>query len=100
MFLPSQTIDVKQFIDARSFSPYQWLVIALCFLIFTVDAYDIVPIGYAEPSLICEWHITKAQLGTAMSAGVLGMTAGALLGGALSDWSSPKLVLIVMMMTS
>jgi AAHS family 4-hydroxybenzoate transporter-like MFS transporter len=100
MHLPSQTIDVKQFIDNRSFSQYQWLVIALCFLILTVDAYDIAAIGYAAPSLIGEWHITKAQLGTAMSAGVLGMTAGALLGGALSDWSSPKRVLIAMMMTS
>lgn len=100
MSLASQTIDVKQFIDDRSFSLYQWLVIALCFLILTVDAYDIVAIGYAAPSLIGEWHITKAQLGTAMSAGVLGMTAGALLGGPVSDRSSPKRVLIIMMMTS
>ncbi|MFM0340601.1 MFS transporter [Paraburkholderia fungorum] len=100
MPLASQTIDVKRFIDDRRFSPYQWLVIALCFLILTVDAYDIAAIGYAAPSLIGEWHIAKAQLGGAMSAGVLGMTAGALLGGAVSDWSSPKRVLIIMMMTS
>ena len=99
MHVSAQKIDVKEFIDNRSFSPYQWLVIALCFLILTVDAYDIVAIGYAVPSLIGEWHVTKAQLGTAMSAGVLGMTAGALLGGALSDWS-PKRLLIIMMMTS
>jgi AAHS family 4-hydroxybenzoate transporter-like MFS transporter len=56
MPLASQTIDVKQFIDDRRFSLYQWLVIALCFLILTVDAYDIVAIGYAAPSLVGEWR--------------------------------------------
>ena len=66
----------------------------------TVDAYDIVAIGYAAPSLIGEWHITKAQLGSAMSARVLGMRVGALVGGALLDWSSPKRGMIIMMMTS
>ncbi|CAB3790925.1 4-hydroxybenzoate transporter PcaK [Paraburkholderia caffeinitolerans] len=95
-----QTVDVKQFIDDRPVSLYQWFVIAVCFLILTIDAYDVVAIGFAGPSFIGEWHITKAQLGTAISAGVLGMTVGALLGGPLSDWTSPKRVLIVMLMTS
>ncbi len=90
MPLASHTIDVKQFIDGRRFSVYQWLVIALCFLILTVDAYDIVAIGYAAPSLI--WRVayyesTAGQCDECWRAG--NGTVGALLGGALSDWKQP-----------
>lgn len=100
MSAPSQTIDVIQFIDDRRLTPYQILVIALCFVILTVDAYDVIAIGYAVPSIIGEWHIAKTQLGTAISAGVLGMTVGALVTGPLADLTSPKRVMIAMLTIS
>jgi AAHS family 4-hydroxybenzoate transporter-like MFS transporter len=31
------TIDVQAFIDNRRFSPYQWLILVLCFLIVATD---------------------------------------------------------------
>jgi AAHS family 4-hydroxybenzoate transporter-like MFS transporter len=96
----SQSVDVVRFIDERRLSRFQLFVIALCFVILTVDAYDVVAIGYAVPSIIGEWHVTKAQLGIAMSAGVMGMTVGALTTGPLSDWSSPKRVMFAMLVVS
>ena len=32
-----KAIDIKAFIDERPISPYQWLLVALCFLVVTAD---------------------------------------------------------------
>ena len=58
---PSRTLDVQQFIDERRFSPYQWFVLILCFLIVATDGFDTAAIGFVAPSLAQEWHATKAR---------------------------------------
>ena len=74
---PSRTLDVQQFIDERRFSPYQWFVLILCFLIVATDGFDTAAIGFVAPSLAQEWHATKAALAPVMSAALVGLAIGA-----------------------
>ncbi len=47
----SNVIDVQQFIDEHPFSPYQWLILFICFLIVAADGFDTAAIGFvARPS--------------------------------------------------
>jgi AAHS family 4-hydroxybenzoate transporter-like MFS transporter len=91
---PSRTLDVQQFIDERRFSPYQWFVLILCFLIVATDGFDTAAIGFVAPSLAQEWHATKAALSPVMSAALVGLAIGALAAGPLADRIGRKKVLV------
>ena len=45
-------IDVKSFIDERPISAYQWLLVALCFLVVAADGMDVAIMGFVTPSII------------------------------------------------
>jgi AAHS family 4-hydroxybenzoate transporter-like MFS transporter len=89
-----RTLDVQQFIDERRFSPYQWLILILCFLIVAADGFDTAAIGFVAPALGQEWHVTKAALGPVMSAALAGLAFGALAAGPLADRIGRKRVLV------
>jgi AAHS family 4-hydroxybenzoate transporter-like MFS transporter len=91
---PSRTLDVQQFIDERRFSPYQWFVLILCFLIVATDGFDTAAIGFVAPSLAQEWHATKAALSPVMSAALVGLAIGAFAAGPLADRIGRKKVLV------
>ena len=58
-----KTIDIKGFIDERPISAYQWLLVALCFLIVTADGMDVAIMGFVAPSIIADWHISRPAFG-------------------------------------
>ncbi len=95
----SRTVDVQQFIDERRFSPYQWFILVLCFLIVATDGFDTAAIGFVAPSLAQEWHATKAALGPVMSAALVGLAIGALTSGPLADRIGRKKVLVGSVLT-
>ncbi|MGT2510456.1 MFS transporter [Cupriavidus basilensis] len=87
-------IDVKRFIDEQRFSPYQWGILATCFLMIAIDTYDAFAVGFVVPVLMQEWHIGKALFGPVMSASIFGMAVGALVSGPLYDRTTPKTVMV------
>ena len=95
--MTSQTpsIDVQHFIDAQRFSPFQWIVFVLCFLVVAADGFDTAAVGFVAPSLIDQWHISRAALGPVMSAALIGLGIGALLAGPMADRVGRKTVLSV-----
>ncbi|CAJ3861156.1 4-hydroxybenzoate transporter [Burkholderia pseudomallei] len=90
----ARQLDVQQFIDERRFSPYQWLILILCFLIVAADGFDTAAIGFVAPALAQQWHVTKAALGPVMSAALVGLALGALAAGPLADRIGRKRVLV------
>jgi AAHS family 4-hydroxybenzoate transporter-like MFS transporter len=76
------------------FSPFQWLIFALCFFIVLLDGFDTAAIGYIAPSLIKEWGVSKPALAPVLSAALFGLAAGALLAGPLADRLGRKTVLV------
>lgn len=89
-----KTIDIKAFIDERAISPYQWLLVALCFLIVTADGMDVAIMGFVAPSIIHDWAISRPAFGLVMSAAPLGLVIGALAAGPASDRIGRKRVLL------
>lgn len=91
---PGRTTDVQAFLDAHPFSPFQWTIFALCFLIVLLDGFDTAAIGYIAPSLIAEWGVARPDLAPVLSAALFGLAAGALLSGPLADRVGRKAVLV------
>ena len=88
------TLDVRLFINERTMSPFQWLLVVLCFLIVAVDGMDVAIMGFAAPSILADWHGSRSAFGLVMGAAPVGLALGALIAGSSSDWLGRRKVLI------
>jgi MFS family permease len=61
------------------------VVVALCTSINMVDGFDILAISFTAPAIGSEWTLSVRELGLLFSAGLAGMTLGALLLSPLAD---------------
>jgi MFS transporter, AAHS family, 4-hydroxybenzoate transporter len=75
-------------------TPRQAIVAVLCGIVALMDGFDTQSIGYVAPVLIQAWHIQRAMLGSAFSAGLVGSLFGAILLASLADRFGRKPVLI------
>jgi AAHS family 4-hydroxybenzoate transporter-like MFS transporter len=89
-----QALDVQQFLNRHPFSPFQWLIFGLCFVIVLLDGFDTAAIGFIAPSLIKEWGVSRPNLAPVLSAALFGLAVGALASGPLADKLGRKRVLI------
>ena len=90
----SNQLDVRQFINARTMSSYQWGLVLLCFLIVAVDGMDVAIMGFVAPSIMAEWQVSRTALGVVMGAAPIGLALGALIAGPLSDCWGRRTVLL------
>src|SRR6185295_15081518 len=79
-----RTVDIKAFIDAQRITAYQWLLVAICFLIVVADGMDVAIMGFVTPSILTEWNISRPAFGIVISAAPFGLVVGALVAGASS----------------
>ena len=94
MTASAQPVNVQTLLNEHPFSPFQWLIFALCFFIVLLDGFDTAAIGFIAPSLIKEWGASKAALAPVLSAALFGLAAGALSAGPLADRLGRKRVLV------
>ena len=87
-------INTKDLIDSRPFGAYQIWVFLLCFLAAVVDGYDVQVIGVALSGIRESLHLEPATLGVILTAGQIGVMAGALLLGPVSDRLGRKRMLV------
>ncbi|SMG61358.1 MFS transporter [Paraburkholderia susongensis] len=90
----ARPINVREFIDERAVSPFQWLVGFLTFVMISLDGWDTVIIGFVVPELIKEWGVTKQALAPVLSAALFGLAVGAFVGGPVADRFGRKRVLV------
>ena len=86
-------IDIKSFIDERPIAAYQWLLVALCFLVVVADGMDVAIMGFVTPPILQEWNISRPAFGLVISAAPFGLVLGALVAGPWSDRFGRKAVL-------
>ncbi|SIT39191.1 4-hydroxybenzoate transporter PcaK [Paraburkholderia ribeironis] len=90
-----RSVDVQTFIDHQRFSPFQWTILVLCFLVVAADGFDTAAIGFIAPSLVQQWGIARSSLGPVMSAALVGLGIGALAAGPCADRLGRKTVLVL-----
>lgn len=65
----------------------------LLLLVVMLDGFDTAAIGFIAPDIRTQWQLTAGELAPLFGAGLLGLTAGALLCGPLSDRFGRKRVI-------
>ncbi|MGY5956500.1 aromatic acid/H+ symport family MFS transporter [Kosakonia sp. BK9b] len=88
-------VNIKEWIDARPISPFQWRVLALCLIIIMFDGYDAAVMGFIAPALIEQWGISRAAMGSILGAAMFGVALGALIAGPISDRYGRKRVILL-----
>lgn len=90
----SKAINIDEFFDSRTFTPFHWKILLLCLAVLIMDGFDIVAMGFIAPALVADWHISREALGPVMSMSLLGLALGGLLGGPLADRFGRRKVII------
>lgn len=72
--------------------------VALAAIAIIFDGIDNQLLGFATPSLMAEWNITKADMAPVSAIGLVGMVIGAIIGGALGDQYGRRAMLIASML--
>ena len=89
----TQRLELQKLLNAVPVGARQWRVIICCFLVVMLDGFDTAAIGFIAPDIRLHWQLSAGDLAPLFGAGLLGLTAGALLCGPLSDRFGRKRVI-------
>jgi AAHS family 4-hydroxybenzoate transporter-like MFS transporter len=92
---PPATLNVQAMIDEHRMSPYQYIVLFLCFTILALDGFDTAAIGYVAPALVAKWGVARSALAPVLSAALFGLAFGAMAAGPSADRFGRKPVIMV-----
>jgi hypothetical protein len=82
----AQRRELQTLLNAAPVGALQWRVIICCFLVVMLDGFDTAAIGFIAPDIRVHWQLSASDLAPLFGRpGLLGLTAGALLCGPLSD---------------
>ncbi len=90
----SEIVNVSDVVDEARLRPFHFRVVALCATLIFFDGFDLQAISYAAPAVAKVLGLSRPQLGPVFSAGLLGLTIGALFFGFLGDRLGRKRVFI------
>jgi MFS transporter, AAHS family, 4-hydroxybenzoate transporter len=82
-------------IDNTKISTLQLTTLLICFLMNMLDGMDVMVISYAAPAIGKEWAIRPEAWGIVLSAGLLGMTIGALLLAPRADIVGRRTIILI-----
>ena len=74
------------------FTAIQLAILILCMIASMIEGFDIVVIAYTAPAIAADWGVPAGELGVVFSAGVFGMTLGAMLLAWLADRYGRRIV--------
>ena len=76
---------MDELLNERRLGWRQITIALLCLLVLAIDGLDYQMIAYVGPLVIADFGISKAELGTTISAALIGMAIGAIVGGPIGD---------------
>ncbi|MEZ0485060.1 MFS transporter [Fibrella aquatica] len=68
--------DLKNLIDHQPMSPFQVMMVAICFILNMNDGIDVLVVSFTGSEIVREWGLSKSELGYIFSIGLAGMTVG------------------------
>jgi AAHS family 4-hydroxybenzoate transporter-like MFS transporter len=83
--IPITTQDIGQILDSSRWSLFQKLIVALAAFSIVLDGFDGQMIGFAIPSLIHAWGLTRGAFTPVVVAGLVGMGIGSACAGLIAD---------------
>ncbi|CAB3722769.1 MFS transporter [Achromobacter piechaudii] len=81
----SATLSIPSLIDKHRMSAFQWRVLILCFLIALFDGFDTQAMAFTGPAILVAFKLQSGELAPILTAGIVGMTVGAMLLGLVGD---------------
>lgn len=79
--MENSKIDITQ----KSMSPFQWLMVIICFILNFNDGIDVLLVSFSSADIIKQWGLSKTEMGYIFSAGLAGMTLGCLFIAPMAD---------------
>ncbi|HYA41928.1 MAG TPA: MFS transporter [Syntrophobacteraceae bacterium] len=93
--MATKTMSVREVFDSSPFTPYQVWICFLCFCVTLMDGFDLTMMGVTMPKIGEYLKVTPAELGLAVSAGMVGPLVGALLLGMIADrWGRRRMLFV------
>lgn len=89
---PSQS---QTTLDNSAISGLQYATIFVCFVMNVLDGMDVLVISYCAPAIAQSWNVSPETLGIVFSAGLAGMTLGALLLAPFADHIGRKNMILL-----
>lgn len=78
-------VDIGRVLDDGPWSMTQRIMVILAALTIVADGFDGQLIGFAIPSIIAEWGVTRGDFAPAVAAGLVGMAIGSAFAGFFAD---------------
>ena len=79
------SLSIPVIIDREHMSAFQWRVLILCFLIALFDGFDTQAMAFTGPAILTAFDLQANELAPILTAGIIGMTIGAMLLGLVGD---------------
>lgn len=81
----ASSTSIPSLIDNEPLGAFQWRVLALCFVIALFDGFDTQAIAFTGPAILAAFNLPAGSLAPILTAGIVGMTLGAMTLGMLGD---------------
>jgi len=78
MTRPARTIDLASLLEGRKLTSFNYVLIALSWLVTMFDGLDMMMVSFTAPYMQDELRLTDVEIGNVFSAGTLGMVIGGL----------------------
>lgn len=78
-------LSIPTLIDKERMGAFQWRVLILCFLIALFDGFDTQAMAFTGPAILAAFQLEANELAPILTAGIVGMTVGAMLLGLIGD---------------
>ena len=77
--------NVSDVVDEARFTGYHWLIVVLCGFMIFLDGFDLTSISFAAPDFLKFLGVDRSVVAPVFSAGLFGLTLGALGFGLIGD---------------
>lgn len=84
---------MEEILDKQKLTPVQLLIFALCYFCMMLDGFDIVIISFTAASISRDLAMSAQELGLVFSAGLVGMTLGAMFLSSVADIHGRRLLI-------